>query len=74
VTIAGRDVPAGRMAILANEAGAGGVVLESKAGAKALLVAGQPLGEPIVQYGPFVMNTDEEIRQAVSDYREGRLA
>ncbi len=74
VTIAGRDVPAGRMAILANDAGADGVVLDAKAAAKALLVAGRPLGEPIAQYGPFVMNTDEEIRQAVSDYREGRLA
>jgi hypothetical protein len=74
VTIAGRDVPAGRMAILANDAGTDGVVLEAKAGARMLLVAGRPLGEPIAQYGPFVMNTDEEIRQAVSDYREGRLA
>jgi len=38
-----------------------------------LLVAGQPLNEPIEQYGPFVMNTREEINQAVVDYREGRL-
>ena len=74
VRIAGRDVPAGRMAILANESGADGVVLESNEGAKAILVAGQPLGEPIAQYGPFVMNTEQEIYQAVSDYRDGRLA
>ena len=74
VTIAGKEVPAQRMAILANDAGADGVVIESKEGAKAILVAGRPLGEAIAQYGPFVMNTEQEIYQAVSDYRDGRLA
>lgn len=38
-----------------------------------LLVAGRPLQEPIVQYGPFVMNTREEIEQAISDYKAGKL-
>ena len=38
-----------------------------------LLIAGRPLGEPVVQYGPFVMNTVEEIDQALADYRAGRL-
>jgi redox-sensitive bicupin YhaK (pirin superfamily) len=38
-----------------------------------ILVAGKPLGEPVVQYGPFVMNTREEIDQALDDYRNGRL-
>jgi redox-sensitive bicupin YhaK (pirin superfamily) len=74
VTIGGKAVPARRMAILANDGGSDGVVVETKEGAKALLVAGRPLGEPIAQYGPFVMNTGEEIYQAVSDYRDGRLA
>ncbi len=74
VTVAGRDAPAGRMAILANDPEADGVVIEAKEAAKALLVAGRPLAEPIAQYGPFVMNTEEEIYQAVSDYRDGRLA
>jgi redox-sensitive bicupin YhaK (pirin superfamily) len=38
-----------------------------------LLVSGRPIGEPIVQYGPFVMNSREEIEQAMRDYRNGRL-
>lgn len=41
--------------------------------ARFILVAGRPLGEPIVQQGPFVMNTREEILQAFDDYRSGRL-
>ena len=43
-------------------------------GARFLLLAARPLGEPIVQYGPFVMNTRAEIEQAVADYQAGRLA
>lgn len=39
-----------------------------------LLLAARPLGEPIVQYGPFVMNTREEIEEAIADYQSGRLA
>jgi len=42
--------------------------------ARVLLFKGQPLGEPIAHYGPFVMNTTDEIEQAVSDYQSGRLA
>ena len=38
-----------------------------------ILVAGRPLKEPIARYGPFVMNTREEINQAFEDYRAGRL-
>jgi quercetin 2,3-dioxygenase len=43
-------------------------------GVSFLLLAAKPLGEPVVQYGPFVMNTREEIEQAIADYRAGRLA
>ncbi|WP_305966417.1 pirin family protein [Marinobacter salsuginis] len=44
-----------------------------ESGARLLLIAGKPIGEPVVQYGPFVMNTREEIEQTLRDYRDGRL-
>ncbi|PKO73033.1 MAG: hypothetical protein CVU23_04825 [Betaproteobacteria bacterium HGW-Betaproteobacteria-17] len=48
-------------------------ITAGEAGARFILVAGRPIGEPVVQYGPFVMNTREEIEQAFADYRDGRL-
>lgn len=64
-------VPVNHMAILANE---GDVLrLHAQAGTRALVVAGQPLQEPIAQYGPFVMNTREELMQAVHDFQSGVL-
>jgi len=73
VTISGQTVPVQRMALLANSPEADGVVIDASADAKVLLIAGQPLKEPIAQYGPFVMNTQQEIYQALSDMRDGRL-
>ncbi len=52
----------------------GEVRLHSESGTRLLLLAGRPLGEPIVQYGPFVMNSREEIEQALRDFRDGTLA
>ena len=69
------DVPLHRMAILDN--GGDGVRLRGVAGAtaaRALLIAGRPLNEPIAQYGPFVMNTRDELLAAVEDFQNGRLA
>jgi len=75
LVVAGQSVPRQRMAILANTPGSDGVRLQGGVeGARAILIAGQPLNEPIAQYGPFVMNSNEEIFQAVEDFRAGRLA
>jgi quercetin 2,3-dioxygenase len=65
-------VPMQRMAILCN-AGDGVRLVAGAQGARAILVAGKPLKEPIVQYGPFVMNTQQEIFKAVEDFRAGKL-
>jgi len=73
VTIAGQAVARQQMALLANH-GDGVRILGGPDGARALLIAGRPLNEPIVQHGPFVMNTQQEIFQAVADFRAGRLA
>ena len=72
VDVAGTAVSDRNMAILANDGG-DGVVLSAAAEARALIVAGQPLGEPIAQYGPFVMNTAAEIEQTLRDYRDGKF-
>jgi quercetin 2,3-dioxygenase len=51
----------------------GDVEVKTRDGARFLLLAARPLGEPVVQYGPFVMNTREEIEQAIRDYQSGTL-
>ncbi len=48
-------------------------ITAAKDGVKAILLAAKPLHEPVKQYGPFVMNTEDEIKQAMEDYRLGRL-
>ena len=77
VWIAGSEVPTRRMAILANDPGSDGVVLRAGATnhspARALLIAGKPLHEPIAQYGPFVMNTQEQLKEAVQDFQSGKF-
>ncbi|HYE35864.1 pirin family protein [Methylocaldum sp.] len=67
----GEPVRARQLAVLNNRADADGVRLTTSGGARLLLIAGRPLNEPIVQWGPFVMNTREEVEQAVRDFRSG---
>jgi redox-sensitive bicupin YhaK (pirin superfamily) len=64
---------AGQLGVLGNAADANAIHLQSRSGARLLLIAGQPLGEPIVQWGPFVMNSRAEIEQAFADYRSGKF-
>lgn len=53
--------------------GAGDVVQLSGGPGRVLVAAGKPLNEPVARYGPFVMNTSDEIRQAIADYQSGRF-
>lgn len=70
-TIDAQPVPRHHFAVLGP--GATVALRAGEAGARFILVSGRPIGEPIVQYGPFVMNTRDEIEHAVADYRDGRL-
>ncbi|MFC4158751.1 pirin family protein [Chitinimonas lacunae] len=73
VEIGGYRVKPRRLAVLENRAGRDGVEIASEEGGRFLLIAGQPLLEPIAQWGPFVMNTRAEVEQAVEDFRSGRF-
>lgn len=67
-------VEAQRMGVLDNAGQSDGVIVTAEADARFLLIAGRPLNEPIAQYGPFVMNTQEQIYQTLADFRDGRFA
>lgn len=60
-----------QMATLSTEGS--GVVIEANGDAKLLLLAGQPIDEPVVGYGPFVMNSQQEIVQAIADFNSGKF-
>jgi redox-sensitive bicupin YhaK (pirin superfamily) len=63
-------VRAGQLAVL----GEGETFLaRAENDARLLSFAGRPINEPVARYGPFVMNTEDELRKAVDDYRNGRL-
>ncbi len=64
----GQALERGRIAVLSDGTS---VRLASKDGARLILVAGKPLREPVAKYGPFVMNTTDELRQAFADYQAG---
>ncbi|HEX6851133.1 MAG TPA: pirin family protein [Candidatus Polarisedimenticolaceae bacterium] len=68
----GRDqVRDGHVVLLSDEPARVGIA--SEAGATVLFLGGEPIHEPIAGYGPFVMNTEQEIRQAIADYQAGRM-
>ena len=71
LTIGERAVRRAELAVL--EAGERVAFVAGAEGAQLLFAAGKPFGEPIVQHGPFVMNTREEIERAFYDYRRGTL-
>jgi quercetin 2,3-dioxygenase len=73
ITVADDPVGDGQMAILANSPTADSVIIEAAAPARAILIAGRPLAEHIVQHGPFVMNSHEEIVAAIRDYQSGQF-
>jgi len=60
-----------QLVVLSQEGDA--LVLSAETEVKALLLSGQPLNEPIVGHGPFVMNTTQEIRQAIVDFNSGQF-
>ncbi len=66
-----REVKKGELAVLGK--GSMALLSGTEAGGRVLFLAGRPLGEPVARRGPFVMNTNAEIEQAIEDYRTGRL-
>eukprot|EP01138_Halocafeteria_seosinensis_P010312 gb/GECG01010530.1/.p1 GENE.gb/GECG01010530.1/~~gb/GECG01010530.1/.p1 ORF type:complete len:359 (+),score=45.72 gb/GECG01010530.1/:1-1077(+) len=72
-TVEGVDAPAHHTLVLSNKGDEDGIHVKAGGqGAHFVLICGQPLNEPVVQHGPFVMNTKEEIYQAMKDYQEGK--
>ena len=59
--------------IVFDRASKGIVSLQGKVGTRALVLSGKPLGEPVVAYGPFVMNTKREILSAIEDFNQGKM-
>ena len=77
VMVGDTQIPSRHMAILSNDPQSQGVSLTAPASngadARVLLIAGGPLREPVAQYGPFVMNTRDQLIQAVEDFQAGRM-
>ena len=71
VTVDGKTVGEGDLAIF--ERSGHGIALKANADAKLLLMDGEPIAEPVVGYGPFVMNSRTEIQQAFADYQLGKM-
>ena len=70
IEVDGKTVKAGNLAILGNGEG---LAISTDEQAGVLLLSGHPIDEPVVHYGPFVMNSMDEIEQAIQDYQQGSL-
>jgi hypothetical protein len=73
VIVKGSSRVKGEAQIVLLSPGGESVLLEAGAESLLLILSGQPLNEPVASYGPFVMNTQAELRQAFEDYRAGRM-
>ena len=71
VDVSGKTLKKGQLGVLDF---ADQLTLKTDDAARAIFVSGEPINEPVVQYGPFVMNTEEEIHQALRDFQQGVLA
>ena len=71
IDVAGQAAPEWHLIELADEGDS--VVIEAKSDAVLLFGHAEPIGAPVVAYGPFVMNTREEIMQAIHDYQAGKF-
>jgi len=75
VSIGGRDLQDGQLGKLTEgDSVLLSVPADSETPAELLILGGPEIDEPIARYGPFVMNTEQEIREAINDYQSGRLA
>ena len=70
VNVQGTQIQTNHLALLTD---GDAVQLSSEDGGRAIVVAGRPIGEPVARYGPFVMNTTDEIRKAINDFQTGNF-
>jgi len=72
IELGGKEIAREAQTVIFGRDG-GGITIAANADAKVLVLTGEPLDEPVVAYGPFVMNTADEIRQAMQDFQSGKF-